>query len=391
MGKGPIALFLYFLLLTPLMVYYPSESLSAAREGLQLWLTVLLPALFPFLVVAELILGMGLPRLVGVMLEPLMRPLFRLPGTAAVVVAIGFTTGFPVGAIMTARLIREGALTTTEGERLALFTNNASPLFMLGAVGAGLFGSSEAGLMLAAAHYGANLAVGWLYTRTLPPPPRSFSTVGRGSSLWKRLEAEWKLFSLQSKPPGEILGTAITRGMNNILAIGGYMMFFVVTFRLLLAGDVITPLLSGLEEVLPWLRLTPTLAPGMIAGLLEMSIGCQQIAAAHAPLTERLMMTSFILAWSGISIQAQVSTFLAGTGVRLSRYLLARLAQGFLSMAILYVLLLYLPLPMSSSYIPPLAEFNLWWIWPGKSGLVYGLIGIMLIFSMIFIKGARKK
>ncbi|MBM7867033.1 sporulation integral membrane protein YlbJ [Heliobacterium gestii] len=385
---GPLILTVFFLLLTPFMVFYPAVSLSAAREGLQLWLTVLLPALFPFLVVAELILALGLPRLVGAVLEPLMRPLFRLPGAAAVVVAVGFTTGFPVGAIMTAQLIREGMLTAAEGERLVLFTNNASPLFMLGAVGAGMYGSAEVGLLLAVSHYGANLLVGLISARLSPEGRSSVSLPFR--YRWK---AEWRIFLTQSVPAGETLGAAIGKGMHSILIIGGYAIFFVVAFRLLSAGGLLAPALALLERALPALQASPELAPGLLSGTLEMSIGCQQIAVAQAPLSQRLCTTALILSWSGLSILSQVAACLAGTGVRMSRYILARLAQSLLSMAIVSLWLPYIPTSLASANIPPILGIRLWPFWPGFSGTVYLILACLLALWTFALrqKGWRQK
>ncbi|ABZ84712.1 conserved hypothetical protein [Heliomicrobium modesticaldum Ice1] len=385
---GSLIVTLFLLLLTPLIVFYPALSLSAAREGLQLWLTVLLPALFPFLVVAELILALGLPRLIGAVLEPLMQPLFRLPGAAAVVVAVGFTSGFPVGAIMTARLIQEGLLTPAEGERLVLFTNNASPLFMLGAVGAGMFGSSEAGLLLAASHYMANLLVGLIHAR-LSPVSRATAPLPFRS----RLNREWQTFLTQPGTAGETLGRAIGKGMHNILIIGGYTMFFVVLFRLFSAGGLLAPLLALLEKALSALQCSPDLAPGLLSGALEMSIGCQQIAVAQAPLSQRLVLTALLLSWSGLSILAQVATCLAGTGVRMSRYILARLAQGILSMAIVSLWLLHIPSSLASACIPPIFSLQTWPFWPGFTGIAYLALACLLLLraGLSARKGVTKR
>ena len=60
-----------------------------------------------------------------------MRPLFRLPGEAGFAVALGFTSGFPMGAILTASLKEQSLCTPQEAARLAAFTNNSSPLFLL--------------------------------------------------------------------------------------------------------------------------------------------------------------------------------------------------------------------------------------------------------------------
>ena len=47
---------------------------------------------------------LGVVHMMGVFLEPVMRPLFNVPGTGSFVMAMGLASGFPIGAILTAEL-----------------------------------------------------------------------------------------------------------------------------------------------------------------------------------------------------------------------------------------------------------------------------------------------
>src|SRR5690606_662226 len=111
-------------------------------------------------IVAELLIKIRFVNFLGILLEPVMRPLFRLPGCSSLVVVMGFTSGFPIGAVLTKKLYDQEMLTLDEAERLLSFTNNASPLFILGAVGIGMFANPAVGYLLAIAHYSSNLLVG---------------------------------------------------------------------------------------------------------------------------------------------------------------------------------------------------------------------------------------
>lgn len=72
-------------------------------------------------------------------MEPLMRPLFRVPGTGGFVWAMGLASGYPAGAKLTARLWKDKRITTIEAERLVAFTNSSNPLFLFGAIAIGFF------------------------------------------------------------------------------------------------------------------------------------------------------------------------------------------------------------------------------------------------------------
>jgi nucleoside recognition membrane protein YjiH len=77
-----------------LMLVHPGASLDAALRGLSVWWDVLFPSLFPFFVISEMMLGFGVVHLFGALLDPLMRPLFRIPGSGGFVAAMGYVSGW---------------------------------------------------------------------------------------------------------------------------------------------------------------------------------------------------------------------------------------------------------------------------------------------------------
>lgn len=328
--KKPRSIFLYtgicFALLC-FMLCDPRTTLEASRAGLVLWFNTVLPALFPFLVICELIMGLGLVQFLGVLLEPLMRPLFGLPGPAGFVVAMGFTSGFPVGAVITNRLYHDRMLSTSEAERLVSFTNNASPLFILGVIGVGLFQSTSIGYLLAASHYLSNILVGIITGRS---SISSWSTrPAMKQSLLSRATARLLQAHAQDPiRPGQLLGDAIKTSINNILTIGGFVIIFsVITSALSTWG--ITSWLAELLKILGGISYSS--ATGLVVGVFEMTLGAQSLALSQGFLLEKLLAVSAILAWSGFSIQAQIMSIMAATPVRFTYYLRARLLQMALS------------------------------------------------------------
>ncbi|MCX7781115.1 MAG: hypothetical protein N2491_09420, partial [Negativicutes bacterium] len=69
--------------ITVAMVQYPKEAFDSAIMGLNLWWNVVFPALLPFFILSEILMGLGVVHFIGVMLEPLMRPIFNVPGVGA--------------------------------------------------------------------------------------------------------------------------------------------------------------------------------------------------------------------------------------------------------------------------------------------------------------------
>ncbi|MED4568770.1 nucleoside recognition domain-containing protein, partial [Brevibacillus agri] len=142
------------------LVIYSQISFEAAVRGLKIWWEVVFPSTLPFIVLSEVLMGLGVVHFVGVLLEPLMRPLFNVPGTGGFVLAMGFSSGYPVAAKLTTRLRQQGSVSKAEGERLVSFTTTGDPLFVMGAVAIGFFHSEQMGIVLALTHYLSAIIMG---------------------------------------------------------------------------------------------------------------------------------------------------------------------------------------------------------------------------------------
>ncbi|MDF2627533.1 MAG: hypothetical protein K0R39_1364 [Symbiobacteriaceae bacterium] len=114
-------------LLTLSLVWSPETALESAKNGMNLFLNVVFPSLLPFFILSELMLGFGVVHFIGVLFEPLMRPLFNVPGEGAFVLSMGLAAGYPMDAVITARFRKQDMCTRVEGERMLAFSNTADP------------------------------------------------------------------------------------------------------------------------------------------------------------------------------------------------------------------------------------------------------------------------
>mgnify|MGYP000910287424 FL=1 len=95
---------LVFTLITFSLAVFPKEGLEAAKDGLQIFGGIVLPSLLPFFVLSEILLGLGVVHFLGVFLEPLMRPVFNVPGVGAFALSMGLAAGYPMDAVITASI-----------------------------------------------------------------------------------------------------------------------------------------------------------------------------------------------------------------------------------------------------------------------------------------------
>ncbi len=320
---------LLMVILTILMFLFPQATYDGAKYGLETWAFTLVPSLLPFMIAADILIQLGVVNFLGVLLEPLMRPLFRLPGSAGFVVAMGFTSGFPMGALLTDSLYEKKLCTKNEAARLVAFTNNASPLFLLVAIPVSMLQAPEVGWILLAAHYCANLLIG-LASRFFAPrqtAPSSFTKhlVGRSINALTACRQE------QALPIGAILGNAVSKGIKNILSIGGFVLFFSVTIQILTTVHIVEMLRQLFSVLLTFFSFDAVLSNALASGLFEMTLGTRGAALTSAPLVQKLLLISFILGWSGLSIHAQVGSIISRHSIPLWPYLLCRPLQGLLA------------------------------------------------------------
>lgn len=334
MKSNSLRLFVWpicMLLLTVCMFLMPQATYAGARNGLETWALTLVPSLLPFMIVADILIEMGVVSFLGILLEPLMRPLFRLPGAAGFAVAMGFTSGFPMGALLTTSLYEKGLCTKNEATRLVTFTNNASPLFLLVAIPVTMLHAPTLGWTLLAAHYGANLLIGILIGRLGSERTSAASDIPTGHLLARSISAFIDCRRQQSLPLGLIVGNAVSKGIKNILSIGGFVLFFSVVIQILSTIHIIDISNVLFSQLLQLFALDTNLSGSLSTGFLEMTLGAQAAAQSSAPVLQKIMMIGFILGWSGLSIHAQVGSIIAAQKIPLWPYIVCRILQGTLA------------------------------------------------------------
>ncbi|MGG1615711.1 sporulation integral membrane protein YlbJ [Paenibacillus sp. NRS-1782] len=370
-------LILMLLILFILMAAHPQSSLNAGLRGLAIWWDVLFPSLFPFFVISELLLGFGIVHFIGTLLDPLMQPLFRVPGCGGFVAAVSCASGYPIGAKLTAKLWEQKWITRIEGERLVAFTTSSDPIFLIGAVSVGFFHQPEIAVVLGAAHYGGVLIIGLLMRfhgsrsgdadthgnrpqsaattadHTVQPTPTSLpvapnakldaSSAQRHGRLRQALLAMHTARLEDGRPFGDLLRQAIASSLRLIIVVGGLVVFFCAILEALTNSGLMSGLRLLTASLLSACDLPPTLTDSIVGGIFEVTLGSQAAGeATGAALPFKVAAAAFVLSWGGLSVHAQVASILNTTNLRYLPFLLARAAHGIISA--LLALMLWRPL-----------------------------------------------
>ncbi|WP_404459159.1 sporulation integral membrane protein YlbJ [Oceanobacillus kapialis] len=327
------------------LIAFPDDSFEASIRGLNIWWEVVFPSLLPFFITSELLIGFGVVRFIGVLFEPIMRPLFNVPGVGSFGWVMGMASGYPTGAKIAVRLREEKQITRIEAERLVSFTNASSPLFIIGAVSIGFFHDAKLGVLLAVCHYGSNSLVGLcmrFYGRA--EENKSFTRKKEKAFSIKRAFQEMHEMRMNDERAlGQILGDAVINSIKTLVLVGGFIILFSVLTKLFFLIGVSPVIAIFFQFVLSAVSIPVDMALPLFSGLFEITIGAQMISQKVTDsVLPQAVLVSFIMGFNGLSVQAQVASILSATDIRFKPYFLARFLHG--TLASILTVILYIPL-----------------------------------------------
>lgn len=315
------------------MILFPQQTFQAAFRGLDAWWSIVFPALLPFFVMSELLIGLGVVNFIGVLLEPVMRPLFNVPGAGAFVVAMGYTSGAPIGTILSTELRKKNLCTHREAQRLMSFTSNTSPLFLFGAVSVGMFHDVSLGITLALGHYLANILIGlflglWSRHESCMPGKKTFR---RGNLVLRAFQALIEYQNSDKRPLGTLMADAVKKSAQTLSMIGGYIIFFSVLTEILNILGLLNLLAGILMFLLSPLGLDPAIGTAVATGFFEITLGTKLCSEVSTSLSVQLVAASAILGWGGLSIHAQVASIIKDTDIKMHTFIFSRCAHAILA------------------------------------------------------------
>ncbi len=324
-----------------------AAATESARGALKLCARVLIPSLFPYMVISSLLVTLGTARLFARVFSPICRP-FRLPGDAASAIFLGALCGFPVGAKTACDLYRSDRLTVRQTERLIAIANNTGPAFVIEVVGAHCWGSRGFGLTVYAAQILASLVIGLVGTRVsmgrddAEPPPQK--TVGCVVSRTDILTA---------------LADAAASSALSVLTVCGFVVFFAVSLSLV--GDLLTRL--GVGALVPYLAAVCEFTGGV-------ALSAQMGGVTGA------FLTGFAVGWSGISVFAQCKTFTSPLGLRLRFAAVCKFFEGILTggAAAVYYRFFFTPSVTVSTCLP---------VSDTPTYFVLAEVGLLVLFCLV--------
>ncbi len=300
-----------------LLLHYPNAMATGISRGLSICSTVIIPTLYPFMLLAGLLANSPLCRQPGRRITAVTRRLFGLPGCCGPAILLSLVGGYPAGSIAIAQLRQRGQINEEDTRRMTAYCVNGGPGFIVSTVGAGLLGSVQAGLLLYIAQITVSLGIG--------------IALGCG----KRRVYETALDPL---PPRKPMAQIVSDTCASLLTMCG----FVVLAAAGLSLAEVCGFARGLAS-LTNMDLSATSA--LLAAITEVSCGC--IALAGGGVLTPLWL-SLALSWGGLSVQGQLAAVLPHERIIGWSFWRWRLLHGALSGGLSMALFALFPIHQST-------------------------------------------
>jgi len=273
------------------LILFPGTAFVGAKSGLLLWFQVVLPTLFPFLVITNL-----------------MERLLPLSSGKLYTIFTGFLSGYPIGAKSCNFVVSEGKTSKKEGQFLLSFCNNASPAFLLNYVFVHCLSVTDKRfLLLGILYLSAILSALVIY------PRRSKSNNLKTSSLLE-----------DSSQEGLSFDNVIMASFEVITKIGGYIILF--------------SLLANIIKVhLP----LPVIAKIFLCGSMEITTGINLVHESILSPSMKLLIGMFIASFGGLSALFQTQAVIKDSNLSILTYTVTKLLSSGICVFFTYLLLLF--------------------------------------------------
>ena len=234
----------------------PSLIIESGISSINIFKTKLFPSIFPFFVLASLLLELGIATKISNKLTPIFKRLFHVEGNSSFIILVSIISGFPSGSKYVVESYKNKTIDRNTANYLLTFTHFANPLFILGTCGLILNNLSLAYKILII-QITSNIILGII----LRP---------------KEIITSKKITNYQTKSFLEALPKAINDAIKLLLFMLGSITFFMFFSKLLTSFLSLNPffetIITGILDMTSGISLVPSIdTTNYIRGLLVLT------------------------------------------------------------------------------------------------------------------------
>ena len=298
------------IILTSLFIIFnlisnPTLITRITNYSLSIWVGSLIPSLFPFFVLSDILISYNITSYVPKRLRKILTKLWNTSPSSISIFFLSMLSGFPSNARNIRTYYDNEQISTAEANITLAYTHFANPLFILSTTAIFFLHNKTSGLIILASLYLSNIILGIIFRGYNPSGPNiNFNTV-----------------STKSQNFGPIFVSAIKKSIDTLLLILG-----ILTSFLLLAS-----LLINLIDV-------NTYTEVIIKSIIEITMGLKDLGTLSISMMYKTILASTIITFGGLSVHLQVISQLIGTNIKYKYFLYGRIIGSLLALIISFIL-----------------------------------------------------
>ena len=296
-----------------------NTCMQSTFTGLNLVIKAILPTIFPFSVICNLIIHYDGISFYSNILGPIICKPLKLSNCSSFPIVASLLCGYPLGCKYCCDLYELGYISKEEYLRLLNIASNASPIFLIGSVGAAMLGNIKYGFILLLGNYLAPLIIGF-FTK------KNTHEFNNSNEYPLKIDGSYNF--------GIIIKTSIENAINTTLQVGAFVIIFSIIIGIIKNNSLINIIFNNVEKLL---SLSPNSLYGIFLGSIEYTNGCKILTSISSSIIFKLSAISFICSFSGLSIIGQISSFTGKFNISLKKYSFIKFIQGIISFIITFI------------------------------------------------------
>ena len=298
---------------------------TSVANAIDACLNSVVPSLMTFMTVATFIADSDCADVLAKAFGRTVRLLFNLPQNCTKAVLLSMLGGYPCGAKIISDMLKNGETDSKTAQRMLRFCINASPAYIVSAIGIGLFNSARIGAMICFSHLASSLLIGIVF---------------RGRKIPERPPSKPKRAKLS-----ECFVKSVLDSTNAMLCISG----FVITFSVVLTLLDETGITRGFCSLLQPITHNAETSRSVLYLLFDVVAGSR--SCIDCPPLTALLLCSAAVSLGGMSIWAQAAFYLSGQKINFFDLVFFRLLHAVLTAAATYIIINITDTDIATAYI----------------------------------------
>lgn len=279
-----------FLTLTLIIFLFNLDIvINSTLSASYLFITKVFVSIFPFIILSDILFYFNYDLFLKKIFGNIISKLFNVSKSTSIIYVLSILTSHPTNSVYIKEMLDRKEIDENDINKILLTTYFPSIAFVIGTIGIGIYHSIKTGIFLYLTILIKNILIGIFL---------------RGKNLSKEIQSIKKNnITLQ-----ETISNSIIKGINISYTILGNIIIF----------TIIVNLLNN------YLNINSTIL-SLMSGMLEMTSGIFMISNLNINLSQKILLTSFILNFSGLSIIFQTTSILNKYKINIKKILIIKL------------------------------------------------------------------